>query len=324
MDLGFVLKFCNIWRPAAIMAATEFDFATLLGDQAKSVDELAALTNTQPGWVYRLLKSLSIEGIFAEEDGYFHNTPASKNLRSDNPDSVRNVVLLLGTSYFKDGFAQLSKIVKTGLSGPHILNRPPYYQHLQEHKEENTLFENAIASLADVANDTISTSYPFPAGVRVVDVGGGLGNLPLTIQKHHPTIKPTLFDLPAAIDLVRQKEHAFPSGLALVAGDIFEDRLPEADIYLFRDVYHCFSDDDCRKIIVNCQESMPPSSKILVIEQAFDVPALMAGIDLLMGVVFEGKQRSDQEWKSLFTPLVLSRRFTTESPFVIWEFTSAS
>jgi hypothetical protein len=302
------------------MAAAEFDFATILGDGTKSCAELAAQTHTQPDWVYRILKSLSIDGIFSEHaERCFSNTEAS-NLLRDIPGSARSIILLLNTSYFRASFEQLCAVARTGQAGHQILGWPPFYAHLQEYPRENALFEEAIAALADTANETIASSYPFPAGARVADIGGGQGNLLHTIQQHY-TIKAAIFDFPGVIEQVRKADAL---SLELVAGNIFSDPLPEADVYIFRDIFHCFGDHDCAAIIANCRRSMPEQSKILVIEQPFDVPALAAGVDLIMGTVFGGKQRSDQEWENLFAPLRLARRFLTASPFVIWEFSLAT
>ena len=71
------------WTSQAIYAAAKFGIADLLGEGAKSVEELATDTGTRADFLYRLLRALASVGIFAEEDGQrFSLTPLAGPLRS--------------------------------------------------------------------------------------------------------------------------------------------------------------------------------------------------------------------------------------------------
>ena len=67
------------WVSQAIYAAAKFDIADHLAGGPKSVEELAAATETNPDALYRLLRALASVGIFAEgESRQFSLTPLAK------------------------------------------------------------------------------------------------------------------------------------------------------------------------------------------------------------------------------------------------------
>src|ERR1700710_2071392 len=78
----------------AISVAARLNLADLLNNGAKSINELAQATGTQPRPLYRILRALASVGIFAEDDmGRFKLTPLAEPLRSNTPDSLRDFSL---------------------------------------------------------------------------------------------------------------------------------------------------------------------------------------------------------------------------------------
>lgn len=69
--------------------ATELGIADLLKDGPKSIAELAHVTGAHQPSLYRLLRMLAGQGVFAEEPpGYFHLTPTAAVLQVGVPGSV--------------------------------------------------------------------------------------------------------------------------------------------------------------------------------------------------------------------------------------------
>ncbi|MGQ9870267.1 methyltransferase family protein [Leptodesmis sp.] len=73
-------------------AAARLGIANQLKTGSKSYTELATLTGSHAPSVYRLMRALASVGVFAEtEVGIFTLTPLSHCLRSDVPESLRDV-----------------------------------------------------------------------------------------------------------------------------------------------------------------------------------------------------------------------------------------
>ena len=81
MATGFVLS-------QALIVAAELGIADLVGEAPRTAQELAAATGTQEDALYRLLRFLASDGVFAEDHARrFHLTPLAAVLRSGVPDS---------------------------------------------------------------------------------------------------------------------------------------------------------------------------------------------------------------------------------------------
>jgi SAM-dependent methyltransferase len=136
-------------------------------------------------------------------------------------------------------------------------------------------------------------------------VGGGNGSLLIAILERHTGMDGVLFDLPAVAD----RAHAFLERSSLahrcrVVGGNFLERVPGgADAYLLRHVVHDWSDEDAAAILRNCRSAMKPGGKILVVEivvPAGNDPSFAKWMDLMM-VTYGGKERSEKQYRSLFS-----------------------
>ena len=76
-----------------------------------------------------------------------------------------------------------------------------------------------------------------------------------------------------------------------------------ADAYLLRHVVHDWSDEDAAAILRNCRSAMRPGGKILIVEivvPAGNDPSFAKWMDLMM-VTYGGKERSEKQYRSLFS-----------------------
>ena len=102
----------------AVSVAAELGIADILADAARSVEELATATSTHGPSLYRLLRALASRGIFAETgDRRFTLTPLAACLRSDAPESMRNLARLWGMPLDWRSWGELLHAVKTGETG---------------------------------------------------------------------------------------------------------------------------------------------------------------------------------------------------------------
>lgn len=158
--------------------------------------------------------------------------------------------------------------------------------------------------------DGFASIYPFaklprdtsPDGVVLVEVGGGHGH----VIKHLRTTVPgfagrmAVEDLPAVIEGAQRQNE-----VENVPYDFFTEKQPVkgARAYLFRHVLLDWSDDDCRKILLNTVASMEPAySRILVAEPIIppmNPPPYKVMMDVAM-IRFEGRGRKERQWRELF------------------------
>lgn len=309
-------SFSDIFLFISLQAVTYFDIATTIGDSEKTATELALQTGAQEDWIYRVLKMLSLEGYFEEtSERTFRNTALSTAFRRDIPNSRYPMARFFGSSYLREALCQLEAVMRSGQPAAQVLGRPPIFEYFAQHPQESAIFENAISVPADLANDAIATAYDF-SHKRVLDVGGGKGNLLKTIITNHDGVQGILFDLPAVIAQASESEP-----YEKLAGDCLKEVPGDADIILLRDVFHLLNDEQSALLCANLRRAMRKDTVVLVCEQLLASEnanqALTAKIDLLMGVLFGGRQRNENGWRSLFAAAGFDwlQTIPTESPY---------
>ena len=139
-----------------------------------------------------------------------------------------------------------------------------------------------------------------------MDVGGGLGWLLAAVLRSAPTLRGTLFEMPSVAEQANGAPTLAPfSGrCGIQAGSFLESVPAGADAYMMKHILHDWDDEHAQRILSNCRRAIKPSGKLLVIEQVVEPrnqPGLAKLMDLEMLVNPGGLERTEEQWKSLFT-----------------------
>jgi hypothetical protein len=76
-----------------------------------------------------------------------------------------------------------------------------------------------------------------------------------------------------------------------------------ADAYLLRHIVHDWRDEDAATMLRNCRNAMKPDGKVLIVEivvPAGNDPSFAKWMDLMM-VTYGGKERSEKQYRELFS-----------------------
>ena len=111
-----------------------------------------------------------------------------------------------------------------------------------------------------------SVDYP---GAKVMDMGGGQGSVSQVLAKATQNVNFVILDLPGTVD---QGKVALPKELngriEFVAHDFFTEQAIEKapEVYLFRWIFHNWSDGYCIKILRSLVPSMREETRVLIYE----------------------------------------------------------
>ena len=108
---GVVLSRC-------LHAVAELGVADDVGDEAVSAEELAARCGAHAEALDRVLRLLSVHGVFQVEGGGFRHTAASELLRTDHPLSMRAYARMMGLAGFVEAFSHIEPRPAHHLSRP--------------------------------------------------------------------------------------------------------------------------------------------------------------------------------------------------------------
>jgi hypothetical protein len=286
-----------------LRVVADFEIADRLAGGEQGVDELAAQTGCHADALYRVMRLLAAEGVFRESSARrFELTEVGAALRSDEASSPRELIRMLNREPYL-AFAQLGQSVRTGLPVFEEVFGKPRFDWLADHPAEVALFQRAMIALSQGSNQAIAEAYDFGSFSRVVDVGGGHGQLLSAILARHPHISGVLFDLPSGIEAARAGAGGPLPRSELVAGSFFDSVPAGADVYLLKKVIHDWNDEQAAAILRNCRDAMAPQGRVPVAETIVppgDEPDSIKLIDANMLVVTGGVERTSAEYAALF------------------------
>lgn len=314
---------------AALWVAAELKVADLLANGAQPVGDLAKKTNTNEDALYRTLRLLAMVGIFVEtQPRYFALTPSAELLKSDHPQSMRDMVVWIADPFHYKIAADLLHSVKTGQPTVEHVTGKPAFEYFSSDTLEFDRFHRAMTTMSSMAIFPAIEAYDFSSFRTVVDVGGGHGFALCTILQKCPDTHGILFDMHDIIPGGQQriKENNLDRRCSTTAGDFFQSVPPGGDLYFMKHIIHDWEDSKAITILGNCRKALQgkPNGKVVLLEfvvPAGNEPHMSKVIDIEMLFFPGGKERTEQEFRELFSKagLRMTRIVPTKSPFCVIE-----
>jgi len=287
----------------------ELGIADFIDDNGPmSAADLAAKADVNADALYRLLRAVSMVGVFVEvSPKVFDLTELGKTLRTGTPGSMRDMILWITSDTNYQCWGDLRYSVKTGLpAADKVLGMPVFEYFFQKNPAVGEIFNNAMTDFATVSHSTAIEAYDFGQFKKVVDIGGGHGALMSAILMVNENVNGIVYDLPEVV--AKTPELLAARGVAdrceAIGGDFFQSVPAGADCYVSSVVLHDWSDELACKILTNIRKAMAPGAKVLSIDAvvpAGNEPYVGKIIDLEMLVMTPGgRERTADEWKALY------------------------
>ena len=295
-------------------------------DGARDADDLAEATNTHPGALYRLLRMLAGLGFFQEvAPRRFENAALGDALRADDPARARAVALFFGGDASWAAWTELEKSVATGRSGFSLAHGIGAFDFFAQNPDDAKVFNDTMIGFHGAEPAAVAQVYDGTGIERLVDGGGGTGNMITAILKANPDMKGILYDLPHVGE--EAKKRIASLGLEdrcdVVSGSFF-DEVPVGDAYTLSHIIHDWDEASCLKILGHCKRANP-EAKVQLIETVvpegndMHLPKLL---DIVMLALTEGGQeRTEKEYAELFEKAGyrLEQIIPTETPVSVIE-----
>ncbi|KAK3991366.1 S-adenosyl-L-methionine-dependent methyltransferase [Cladorrhinum sp. PSN332] len=141
----------------------------------------------------------------------------------------------------------------------------------------------------------------------VVDVGGSQGHVCYALAQQFPRLNFIVQDLRSAISAASPNP-AFPQ-VEFMSHDFFEPQpVHGADVYLFRWIFHNWSDKYGVKILRNLIPALRPGAKIVINDSVLPEPGALGSkwqeerlrsLDLCMTEMQNSRERDVKDWKAL-------------------------
>jgi ubiquinone/menaquinone biosynthesis C-methylase UbiE len=277
-----------------LFAASELGLFEALANGPAKLEELAGRMAVPPRTAAIVAAAMVSLGLIEQEGSHYRNSAAAAAFLAGNSQSgLRPFLRLLDNI----SYPLWQKFIEAVRSGQGQAQFGKFDQERQQ------VFSAGVESLTNGVATALATNYDFSRHRRLLDVGGGTGSFLLTVLRGCPALNGTLFELPGACAVARQRLSAEPEGqrIAIIEGDVFKDRLPgDHDVMLVANTIHVFSHAHNLALLKEMRAAATVGTRLLLVDLWTDpthtVPpaaALMSGEFLVMAG--EGQAYSEQE-----------------------------
>jgi hypothetical protein len=305
----------------ALQAAAVLGIADLVADGPRSVADLAAATSTNEVSLGRLLRALASRDIFRrDETGMYLNTTLSEALRRDVAGSVRDYVIYAPHNGNVLAWTELDHVLRTGEPSFAKANGVGLWEYLANHPDIEAAFNRAMTALSVETNRLVVEHCDFSRFDSIIDLGGGQGRLLAAILAANPRALGTVLDLPTATEAAEQflTAEGFADRTSVVVGDLFASVPAGYDAYVLKYILHDWSDEKSLDILHVCRRAMGPGSRLIIIDavmQPDNEPHPSKWLDLHMMVALGGRERTEEEFRTLLSASGFALRSTRRIPF---------
>lgn len=137
------------------------------------------------------------------------------------------------------------------------------WQFLEKNNDINKVFTNAMSQNSNISVESLLNVYDFSKYKKIVDLGGGVGNLLIAILNKYKDTSGICLDLPMleirANNLINKENLA--ERCSYVTGDFLDDIPTNADLYILKAILHGKDDQLCKDILLNCIQVLPERGK---------------------------------------------------------------
>ncbi|GAG48977.1 unnamed protein product, partial [marine sediment metagenome] len=216
-----------------LVAAAELDVFGTLGSERLAAGPLAARLGADARGTTVLLDALTAMGLLAKR-GTEYEVPqtVAEALTEGGSGSVLAMVRHQASCLRR--WAQLAEVVKSGRPAERVPS-------IRGEAADRAAFIGAMDEVsAPIAAELVEQLQPLEFG-HLLDVGGASGTWTIALLRAVPGARATLFDLPDAIRLARQRiaDAGLTARVTFAPGDFYTDVLPAgADFALCSAIAH--------------------------------------------------------------------------------------
>ncbi len=307
-DPGVVLDLLEAFRRSKTMfAAVSLGVFDALADRPLSLDQISTGLDLDRDAAERLLDACVGLGLLAREGGSYQNTPASASyLCSNSPDRLTGYINFSNQVSW-NLWSHLEDAVR---EGTHRWKQAygwdaPIFSSFFKDDFAKREFLMGMNGQGRISSPRVVSAFDLGRFTRLVDLGGATGHLAIAACKRYPNLRATVFDLAEAVPLAREMIDTSGVGdrIEVVAGDFFNDPLPEADLFALGRIVHDWAEAKIPLLLKRIYDRLPSGGALLIAEKMLnpekDGPRWAQMQSLNMLTCTEGKERTLDEYEAI-------------------------
>jgi hypothetical protein len=265
----------------------EMGLFTALAERPGDIEDIRGRLGLHPRSAADFLDSLVALGFLERDEGIYRNTPDADVFLDRRKPSYIGGILEMANQRLYRFWGHLTTALRNGEpqnEARHGGN--DFFAELYADPDRLKQFLRAMSGLSRGANMAIARQFPWSKHHSFVDVGTAQGDLAVQIALANLHLTGIGFDLatvgPTFSDYVA--ENGLASRVRFVAGDLFRDPLPQADVVLMGHILHDWGLDEKRTLIKKAYDAVPTGGALVVYDAIIDDERRQNAFGLLMSL----------------------------------------
>jgi len=254
-DLAWLRQASSFASSRIILTASNLRIFDPLAKGEKSARGLSRILKTDPRATELLLNSLASIGLLRKKKDRFSNAlVASRYLVSGSPAYQGDILRHYDTLW--KNWSGLDEVVKTGKPNRTARNHESFILGMH-----NIALQRVGGVLREIDLKGVGS---------VLDLGGGPGTYSMALAKKK--LRVSLFDTPDTVKIAdRLIRAAKVKHIRLIGGDFMTDDFGSAyDLIFISQIFHAYSEDDCRAMLKRSVAALNPGGRVVVHEFYLD------------------------------------------------------
>lgn len=255
-----------------VAAVTEFDVFGRLAAKAMTLDDLRCEIGLADRPANVLITALRAMGLLSRDaNGSLHLTAlAREHLVPGSAFDVSGYIALAAES---PGVRAMAERLKA--------NRPTAYEPdkdraafifregLESAMDREESARRLTLSLAGRAMNVaphLAEKLPLDDANVLLDVGGGSGIYAIACLQRNPRLRAIIWDRAEVLKVADEmaRKYGVSDRVELIAGDMFADPAPPADVVLLSNILHDWDVPECTKLLKRCADAIPVGGRIVI------------------------------------------------------------
>jgi SAM-dependent methyltransferase len=243
--------------PRVLIAALELNLFTAIGTDAWTIPDLARDVKVSERGLAILCRNLAMAGVLKKTGETYRNSRLGATALNAHHPAYRGDYLQLITSHWAD-WGRLLESVKSGLPLDHDEPDEPDYRRRFTWAMHHRTLETA---------PKIAAQINLRGAWTLLDLGGGPGTYAMAFLAKNPTLRATVCDRPAALDVAKEiaSTHKAGARLAYLPLDVMTEDIPGTyDVIWYSNVLHIYSPKDNQTLFRHALAALNPGGRLLI------------------------------------------------------------
>jgi SAM-dependent methyltransferase len=243
--------------PRVLIAALELNLFTAVGTNAWTIADLARNVKVSERGLSILCRNLAMAGLLKKSGGIYTNSRLGATALNAHHPAYRGDYLRLIISHWAD-WGRLQESVKTGLPLDHDEPDEPDYRRRFTWAMHHRTLEIAPKIAAQINMRGART---------LLDLGGGPGTYAMAFLGKNPTLRATVCDRSAALDVAKEiaSTHKTGARLSYLPLDVMVEDIPGTyDVVWYSNVLHIYSPEENQALFRRVSASLNPGGRLLI------------------------------------------------------------